>query len=283
MKGQKHEITGDFRIYLVLQLDSQNVPNRETVAKDVAEIGADYAYKHFRTDLTVEQKSSKIDIVTEIDQSTQQRIISAIKEQYPTDDIVGEEGDERKTIPNTGYAWIIDPIDGTQNYVRGANEWVTSVAVVKDGTPITAINTAPALSDRYRTTSDSVMRGDESVTVSNRTDLEKFVIASTLRYTENARDDVGKFMKVVVDRFGELRRIGSAQLTFSLVACGILDAVIGLDPHPNAWDTVAGVYQIRCAGGTVTDIDGNIWEPGGPGVVASNGEVHDEVLKTVEI
>lgn len=256
--------------------------NRETVAVEVVEMGANHAYKHFRTDLPVKEKSSKIDIVTEIDQSTQNHIISAIKKQYPTDEIVAEEGNERKTIPNSGYAWIIDPIDGTQNYARGAKEWVTSVAVVKDGTPIAAINAAPALCDQYVTTSEGTMRGDEPITVSDRTDLEKFVVASTLRYTESVRDDIGSFMKMVVNQFGELRRIGSAQLTFSLVACGTLDAVIGLDPNPNAWDTVAGIHQIRRAGGTVTDIHGNAWEPSGPGVVASNGQAHDKVLKSLE-
>lgn len=256
--------------------------NRETVAIEVAEMGSDYAYDHFRTDLAIEQKSSKIDIVTDIDQSTQQRIVSAIREQYPTDEIVGEEGDERKTVPSAGYAWIIDPIDGTQNYARGANEWVTSVAVIEDGTPIAAINIAPALCDRYIATSDDVMRGKEAVAVSKRTDLEKFVVGSTLRYTESVRGNVGEFMDAVVDRFGELRRIGSAQLTFSYLACGILDVVIGFDPNPNAWDTVAGVHQVRRAGGKVTTIHGDTWEPGGPGIVASNGQAHDEILQIVK-
>ena len=102
--------------------------SREAVAVEAAETGAEYAFEHFRTDFDIEQKGDKTDLVTEIDRETQRRVISTIRERFPDDAVVGEEEDERKTVPESGYAWVIDPIDGTQNFTRGTNAWVTSVA-----------------------------------------------------------------------------------------------------------------------------------------------------------
>ncbi|WP_129115417.1 inositol monophosphatase family protein [Halegenticoccus tardaugens] len=255
--------------------------SRDTVAIEAVRTGAAYASEHFRSDLAVEQKSSKTDVVTEIDRSTQHRIISAIDEYFPNDAIVGEEEDERKTVPEDGYAWIIDPIDGTQNYVRGIRAWVTSVAVVRDGEPINAINAAPALCDHYRATPDGTTRNGWSISVSTRTDPETFAVAPTLRWTRANSATVGALADEIVNRFGELRRIGSAQLTLSLVASGAIDAVVAFDPEPNPWDTVAGAYLIDRAGGTVTDVHGDEWTPHSRGLVASNGEAHDALLDAV--
>lgn len=255
---------------------------RKTVAVDAAEAGADYAFEHFRTDLDIERKESKIDLVTEIDRETQRRVISTITEQFPDDEIVGEEEDERKTVPESGFAWIIDPIDGTQNYTRGMREWVTSVAVVEDMQPIAAINVAPSMCDSYLATEETVERNGHSITVSNESDIEAFLVASTLRLQTDDSTAIGALSKEIIGEFGELRRMGSAQLTLSMVADGSFDAVIGLDENPNPWDTVVGVSQVRQAGGTVTDIDGNDWKPGRPGLIASNGQAHDEVLAAAQ-
>lgn len=255
---------------------------RTQVAIDAAKVGADYAHDHFRTDLAIEEKSSNIDLVTRIDRETQRKIISRIREQFPDDEVVGEEENERKTVPESGYAWIIDPIDGTQNYIRGMKEWVTSVAVVKDMTPVAAINISPGIGETYIATKGGVERCGHPISVSETVAPESFLIASTLRLQTDDSAAIGSLTQKIIDQFGELRRIGSAQLTLSLVADGSLDATIGLNESPNPWDTVAGVHQIRQAGGTVTDIHGREWKPDYPGLIASNGRSHDNVLAAVQ-
>lgn len=255
---------------------------RKQVAIDAAEAGADYAHDHFRTDLEIEEKSSSIDLVTRIDRETQRKIITRIREQFPDDVVVGEEEDERKTVPESGYAWIIDPIDGTQNYTRGMREWVTSVAVVKDMAPVAAINISPGICETYTATRDWVERCGHPISVSETVVPEAFLVAPTLRLQTDDSAAIGALTQKIIDQFGELRRIGSAQLTLSMVADGSLDATIGLDESPNPWDTVAGVYQVRQAGGTVTDIRGRDWKPGYPGLIASNGRSHDTVLAAVQ-
>lgn len=254
---------------------------RETVSIDAAVEGAEYANRHFRSDLTVERKSSKTDVVTDVDRTTQRRTVSVIRDQFPDDVIVGEEEDERKTVPEEGYAWVIDPIDGTQNFTRGMHDWVTSVAVVEDGDPLSAVNVAPARSETYRATPNGTRRDGQPVSVSDATDPETFVVAPTLRWTVDDSDTVGSLSALLTERFGEVRRLGSAQLTLSMVASGALDAAVAFDEEPNAWDTVAGAYHVTRAGGTVTDLDGESWRPHSRGMVASNGEAHDALLETV--
>jgi myo-inositol-1(or 4)-monophosphatase len=89
-------------------------------------------------------------------------------------------------------------------------------------------------------------------------------------------------MAALIRAFGDLRRFGSAQVTLAKVAAGSLDAAASAQPRPNPWDTVAGVYMVERAGGTVTDVHGDPWDPGCDGLVASNGTAHDEVLAVVQ-
>jgi myo-inositol-1(or 4)-monophosphatase len=255
--------------------------NNERNVADIAQTGADYALEHFRAELTIEEKADKTDLVTEVDRGTQRRIVSAIEERFPNDEIVGEEEDERKTVPDEGYAWIIDPIDGTQNYIWGNRVWVTSVAVVHDSVPMKAVNIAPALDEVYRATATEITRGGRSISVNDRIDPETFIVAATLRWTTDDTDMVGNLARIIIDRFGELRRIGSAQLTLSMVASGVLDAAVAFNNDPNPWDTVAGTYHVARAGGTVTDIYGDSWDPASDGIVASNGNAHEAVRVAV--
>jgi myo-inositol-1(or 4)-monophosphatase len=250
---------------------------RESAVAAIAASGSELAAERFRTAMDVETKSSKVDPVTAADRRTQAHIVDRIESAFPDDTVVGEEDDALKTLPGKGTAWIVDPIDGTLNYSRGIRTWVTSVTVVEDGDPVGAANVAPALGDTYVATADSVTLNDTPISVSDNTDPEGFLVASTLRLQTADHGRIGQVADRIIERFGEFRRIGSAQLTLSLVASGALDAVVGFEAEPQPWDTVGGVYHVRQAGGTVTDLDGDRWEPGGPGLVASNGRCHDAV------
>ncbi len=253
----------------------------ETLERAARE-GGSQALDAFRSDLVVETKLSPLDAVTEIDRTVQRHVIDVIESSYPDEPIVGEEGDARKDVPASGPAWIVDPIDGTNNYVAGNRLWGTSVAAVRDGEPIAAVNVFPALDDTYRTTPVGVARNGTAVTVTDRSSLAEFTVAPIFGLKRADRAAFAAATGTIVETLGDLRRIGSAQATLSMVAAGELDAAVSavlLSP----WDTVAGVHLVRQAGGTVTDPDGSNWSHDTPGLIASNGVAHEQLVEAFDL
>ncbi|ELY94185.1 inositol-phosphate phosphatase [Natrialba hulunbeirensis JCM 10989] len=252
---------------------------RATVATQAATAGADIAQNAFRTDLDIEYKDGKTDVVTQSDRDAQDAVIDVIQDSFPDDPIVGEENDALKAVPEEGPAWIIDPIDGTNNYVNEIRAFGTAVAAVVDGEPVAATNVFPALSDTYQFGPDGVFRNGEALSVSDRTDAEASTVCPTYWWNFDQRDEYTAAARALVTRFGDIRRFGCAQLELAMVAAGALEGVV-TNRRANAWDTVAGVGMIREAGGVVTDLEGEHWRHDSDGLVASNGEseIHEEVL-----
>jgi myo-inositol-1(or 4)-monophosphatase len=252
--------------------------DRETVTEAAATEGATFAHERFRTELEVATKESPMDYVTEADRGAQRRVIERIREEFPDDPIVGEEDDELKRVPERGDYWVVDPIDGTTNFVLGLPTWATSVAAVGSDDSVAAATVAPAVDDRFVATSAGVTCNGAPVSVSDRADVAEFTVAPILRYGQDRDDEFGTLLCELLRAFGDLRRFGSAQLTLGYVAGGMLDAAVGLQPRPNPWDTIAGVSMVEWAGGTVTDVHGDAWTPTSDGLVASNGDAHERVL-----
>jgi myo-inositol-1(or 4)-monophosphatase len=255
---------------------------RVQVANRAAHAGSEVAMESFRTDLAVDTKDAKTDVVTQADRDTQARVVEVIEETFPDDAIVGEEADARKDVPDAGAAWIIDPIDGTSNYVRGDRVWGTSVACTIDGECVAAANVFPALDDTYLAGPDGVKRGETTIEVSTESDPEAGMVSPTLWWDFDRREEFTAAVSAVVERFGDLRRVGCAQSTLSSIACGGLDAAIS-NVDPNPWDTVAGVFMIEQAGGIVTDLKGDRWRHDSVGLVASNGHLHEEALAAARV
>lgn len=255
-----------------------NEDGRVELAKASARAGAEVAEQYFRTAINVERKDGKTDVVTKADRETQERVVEEIRSASPDATIVGEENDMSGTVPTDGMVWIIDPIDGTHNYVRGNKYWTTSVACVVDGEPVASVNSLPMLGDTYVGTPDGVTRNGEPISVSPNTDTDVFLIVPTIWWSLDRRDEYAQAATAIVERFGDLRRIGSAQAVLSLVAAGVYEGAI-TNVETNPWDTVAGVAQVRWAGGTVTDLHGNEWQSDSTGLVASNGPAHDQVCE----
>ncbi len=255
--------------------------DRASVAERAAIAGSEVAFEAFRTGIDVEIKSGKTDVVTQADRDAQRRVIEVIRESHPEDAIVGEEEDELKEVPDTGAAWVVDPIDGTNNFVRDVQIWATSVAAVKDGEAVAAANVLPALGDTYVAGDGEVTRNGEPVSVSHRSDPETFAVVPTIWWGFDERDQYAAACEAIVERFADMRRYGCAQAALSMVASGQIEGAI-TNVTVNAWDSVAGVHLIRQAGGVVTDVHGDRWEPGCDGLVASNGEAHDVVLEAAQ-
>ena len=249
---------------------------RAAVAERAARAGGRVAHDHFRSDIAVESKGED-DVVTAADRAAQRTVIESIRESFPDDAIVGEEGDERKAVPEEGAAWIIDPIDGTHNYVREIRVWGTAVAAVVDGEPVAAATVCPALGDVYTADADGASRNGEPIAVNDVADPRRAAVDPTLWWDHDARDEYANACEAIVRRFADMRRFGAAQVALPTVAAGGLEGVVS-NLRANPWDSVAGVFMIRQAGGRVTDLEGNRWRHDSTGLVASNGTLHDEVL-----
>jgi len=256
----------------------EDVDGRAETALRATRAGADVAERGFRGDLEVERKGGKTDVVTAADREAQRAVIEVVRAAHPDDAVVGEDEDALKTVPDDGPTWVVDPIDGTNNYVRGTRIWTTSVAAVRDGDPVAAANVAPALGDTYAADGDGPTRNGEPLSVTDEADPEVCTVCPTFWWAFDRRNEYARACREAVERFGDIRRVGSAQLTLSMVAAGELDGAF-TNLHTNPWDTVAGVHLVRAAGGTVTDLYGERWRHDSEGLVASNGHVHDELLE----
>jgi len=240
--------------------------------------GGQRAHDAFREPLDVETKDGPLDAVTAVDRAVQSTVAAELG--GPSDaPLVGEEGDARKSVPDEGPAWVVDPIDGTLNYVSGNRTWATSLALVDGGDPVAAANDFPALGDHVRVgATGDVTRNGDPVTTSDGDVLSDLVVAMIYGYGRDHRRAFRDAATTVIDACGDLRRLGSAQATLSMVAAGELDAAVS-SVSLLPWDTLAGVHLVRRAGGRVTDLDGNPWRHGADSMVASNGAgAHDDLL-----
>lgn len=251
---------------------------RAAVAERAATAGGAVAEASFRGDITVETKEGDTDYVTETDRAAQATVLEHVREAYPDDVVVGEEEGTRSRVPESGPAWVVDPIDGTNNFVRGIRWYATSVAAVEDGEPVAAANDLPSVGDTYRADDEVATVNGEPISVSDVDDPGMAVVAPTIWWDFDRRVEYANATSAIVERFADLRRFGSAQAALSLLAAGSIEGVItNVDAHP--WDTIAGVHLVRTAGGTVTDLDGTRWQHDATGLVASNGRVHETVLE----
>ena len=163
---------------------------RRSVALAAAEAGASIAADRFRSDLTVERKEGKTDVVTAADRDAQTAVRERIAEEFPDDPLVGEENDARTTVPEEGRAWIVDPIDGTNNYVRGVPIWTTAVAAVRDGEPVASAVVAPVLGDTFTAGGKRPpTRNGDPIEVADRSDPELCAVAPTVWWARDRREE----------------------------------------------------------------------------------------------
>ncbi len=264
--------------------------HRTAVAERAARAGGAVAREQYRSSLDVETKTDENDLVTATDREAQEQVVATIRETFPDDALVCEEealppgadaGVEiRKSVPAAGPAWVVDPIDGTANFVRGARFWASCVAAVVDGKPVAGTTHLPVAGDTYAAGAGGTTRNGTTVSVSDRTDPGTFAVGLLGWWPMGRGDGYAALFRASGETFGDIRRMGSMQGALALVADGTLDAgFMPARPHP--WDSLAGVHLIRQAGGTVTDIHGDDWTHDSEGLVVSNGQAHRTVLAAV--
>jgi myo-inositol-1(or 4)-monophosphatase len=257
--------------------DGDASARREAAAR-AADAGREAAMAAFRTDHGVELKAHGMDRVTAADRESQRRVLDVLEARYPGETVVAEEEDAPSDVPGTGPAWVVDPIDGTNNFAAGGRIWCVSVAAVVDGEPVAAVTDCPALGDRYVADGTATRNGDP-VTTSATDDPASATIAVVFGLDAADRPAYVRVNDAVLERFGDLRRLGAAQVVLAMVAAGELDGAVS-SIRLSPWDCAGGAHLVRAAGGRVTDPHGDRWHHDSVGLVASNGDsdVHEALL-----
>ncbi|WP_419678217.1 inositol monophosphatase family protein [Aliarcobacter lanthieri] len=240
--------------------------------------------KGFYSNKDVTFKAKK-DLVTKYDVAVENYLKKYCSKHFKEFNIIAEESDNSKVEFNNSI--IIDPIDGTTNFVNGVPHTAISVGVYKNKKPYLAVVYNPILDELYvaKVGKGAFLNGKE-LKVSTEEDLQKSLLATGFPYTSGSNEDdlndVLKKIKDVLPHCQDLRRLGSASIDLCMVAKGTFEGYYEMNLKP--WDVSAGVLILSEAGGKVTNIKGgeyNLFED--KYIVATNGRIHNELLSKLDI
>ena len=243
----------------------------------VREVGLIQKENLRKENMIVHTKSSEIDLVTEIDELSEEFFIKAIKAKYPEHSILSEESGEHEVL-NSEYLWIIDPLDGTTNYAQGLPIFSISVALQYQKETVLGVVYVPMLDLLFE-----AIRGQEAflngkkISVGNKHNLKECLLSTGFPYDQHSNHDNNtNYFAYFVPRVRGLRRLGSAAYDLANTAAGILDGYWEL--NLSIWDVAAGILLVEEAGGKVMMLD----EKRGVSLIAGNNNVVESIHEAVE-
>ncbi len=202
---------------------------------------------------SVQTKTTGTDMVTAMDKASEETIVSTVLGSRPADGLLGEEGTD--IAGTTGVRWIIDPLDGTTNYLYGHTGFNISIAVQKDGVVVAGVVLDPIQHHLFTAViGHGARRNGARISVSDETDLGRSLVATGFSYEAERREKQAVVLQRVIPHIRDIRRMGAAAIDLCSVACGRVDAYYerGLQP----WDHAAGALIAREAGAIVTSLHG---------------------------
>ena len=245
------------------------------VATQAAKEAGGILLKHLYRQKQIERKEGRANIVTEVDILAENQIIALLQGEFPDFNIKSEESEEIST--GSPYTWIIDPLDGTNNYVYSYPFFAVSIALEKEGEVILGIVYDPLRDELFEAEKGRTAKlNGKKIEVTQTSRVKKTRLLTGFPYFMDRDNNLNNFVKFAIDAL-EIRVGGSAALDLCYVACGRADGYweLGLKP----WDTAAGKLIVECASGKVTDIDGKKFTPYKASILATNGRIHEEMLK----
>jgi myo-inositol-1(or 4)-monophosphatase len=226
------------------------------VARDIARDAGTLAAQMRAGVSVAATKSNELDIVTQADLAVESLIRGKLSQLRPGDGFVGEESGEATS--NTGITWVVDPIDGTVNYLYGSTYWAVSIAVVRD-TPegqvtIAACVFAPALNEEYTAVQHGLARLNGAViTIGGEANLSAALVSTGFTYDRVRRVTQAQVQSTLAPLVRDLRCVGAASLEICAVAAGRTDA--HYQQGLNVWDHAAGALIAESAGALVVGFD----------------------------
>jgi myo-inositol-1(or 4)-monophosphatase len=260
-------------------LRSMSDAHRAAAVEAARRAGA-YLREHRHGVHTVDRKTSAINLVTEIDRGAEALIVRLLRDRFPDHGVLAEEGGE---IRGAGrHQWIVDPLDGTTNFVHGLPIYAVSIGLVEEGRQTLGIVYDPTLDECFvAERGDGATLNDRSLGVSATATVDESLLATGFPYNirETADTNLAEYA-AFARRCRVVRALGSAALCLAWVAAGRLDGYWEL--RLGAWDVAAGALLVEEAGGRVTGLDGSPLDLAAPSVVASNGAIHAEIVDTLK-
>ncbi|HEX7078024.1 MAG TPA: inositol monophosphatase family protein [Candidatus Eisenbacteria bacterium] len=222
----------------------------------------------------------RIDLVTEMDRRSEALIVERLARSFPGDDVWAEEGSGARR--GAERVWIVDPLDGTTNYAHEYPVWAVSIALQEAGEMAVGVVYNPLLDDLYaaRRGGGASLNGRPR-RVSEVDRLERAMLATGFAYDLSGSPEVnntGPFIRFVLSSQA-VRRAGSAALAIAKVGVGRTDGFWERGLHP--WDMAAALLIVTEGGGAVSDYEGRPPALDGRQLVASNGKLHDEILRVI--
>ncbi len=229
--------------------------------------------------LTVQSKSPN-DFVTEVDRAAEQAIIEVLRDAFPGHGILAEESGE--SGPESEYTWIIDPLDGTTNFIHGMPQYAVSIAQTKNGVLEHAVVYDPNTNEMFTASRGAgAFLNDRRIRVSRRTRLNEALIGTGFPFRQFDHVDAYLAMfKELTQKTAGIRRPGAASLDLAYVASGRFDGFweMGLSP----WDMAAGVLLILEAGGLVSDLSGEANYHTTGNLVAGTPKIFGQLLPIIQ-
>ena len=250
------------------------------ILTDAIEAGANELMRFFNGTFTISNKEGINNLVTEADHASDKAIQDVIKKAFPDHGIISEETAE--VISESEYKWIIDPIDGTINFANGIPICCVSIGLEHNGKMLMGAVYNPILKEFFfAEKGKGATLNEKKISVSNKDDVLRSCLVTGFPYTylDQPNGPLQAFERLI-RRGIPVRRLGSAAIDLCWVAAGRFD---GFYEHQlNAWDSAAGFIIVEEAGGKVTDLNGDTYSPYQPGIIATNGFLHDELVEWVK-
>lgn len=251
-------------------------------ANCIAKQAGGILHGYFDTDIAIQTKSTKNDLVSEADLKSEQHIVEAIQKTYPDHEILAEEKGEYGS-PNE-FKWIIDPLDGTTNFLHSLPIFAVNIALEHKGEIVVAVTYNPITREHFyaKKSGGSYLNG-KKLSVSKIDKLATSMLGTG--YPPNRESDEYKIAVTQSTKIHEashgLRRLGSAALDLAYVACGSYDGFYEMGLNP--WDIAAGILLVQEAGGTVTTYENGEMNAFAKSILATNGLIHEEMVESLRV
>jgi myo-inositol-1(or 4)-monophosphatase len=219
----------------------------------------------------VDTKSSSTDMVSEADRAAEEAIAELLRAERPDDALVGEEGSGDEGT--SGRRWVVDPLDGTTNYLYRFPAWGVSVALEDADGGLAGVVHDPLGGETFRAArgAGADLNGDP-IQVNDHDDLATALVATGFGYDADVRAGQAELLRTVLPRVRDIRRAGAAALDLCSVACGRLDGYF--ERGVNHWDYAAGALIVQEAGGATRPLSG-----GRAGLAAAGPRLVDQLVE----
>lgn len=255
-----------------------NLTSLRESACEAARRGAAVLEK-WRAQFQVREKG-RFDLVTDADVESQQTIRDYLLQQWPDHHFLGEEGPDAEQRPpaDSPPLWIVDPLDGTTNYVHDCPLYAVSIGLWFKEEMIVGVVYEPSRDEMFHAAKgQGASVNDRLLKVSDTSTLEQALLGVGFPPQVEKHSEALKYWERFSTQAQALRRTGSTAINLAYVAAGRFDGFWDLDNH--VWDVAGGTVLVQEAGGVLTDMDGSLYDPFTPDGIASNGILQPQLLE----